>query len=345
MAGEVEHLAAEAPLVVVPSHELNEVIVKSETGLCIENAGVGIGDEVGGDDILVDILDNALHRAFGGCLDGGADLIVACTLFEAAGEVNDGDIGAGDAHGGAGQLAVELGDDLADSLGCAGGGGDDVAVNATTQAPILLGEAVNNFLSRGVGVYGGHETLNDAEVVINDFGEGSEAVGGARCVGNHLYVGSVAVKIDTANEHRGIVLGRTGQHDDLCACIDVSLGFLGGEESTGALEDILNAHLAPRQLCGVAVADDGNTLAVYGDGAVVGLDGAVKAAVHGVVLYGVGQLSGGLIGSVDRNDLDIVRDDSCSENETTDAAETIDCYFDHNLFLHYNIKRKNFLAI
>ena len=345
MAGEVEHLVREAPLVVVPSHELNEVVVQSEAGLCVENAGVGIGDEVSGDDILVDILDNALHGAFGCCLDGGADLIVACALFEAAGEVNDGDIGAGDTHRSAGQLAVELGDDLADSLGCAGGGGDDVAVNTTTEAPILLGEAVNDFLSCGVCVDGGHKTLDDAKVVVDDLGEGSQAVGGAGCVGNDLYVGSVAVKIDTADEHRGIVLGRAGQHDDLCACINVSLSLLGGEESAGALENILNTHLAPRQLCGVAVADDGNTLAVYDDGAVVRLDGAVEAAVHGVVLYGVGQLSGGLVGSVDRNDLDIVRDDSCSENETTDAAETIDCYFDHNLFLHYNSKRKNFLVI
>ena len=67
----------------------------------------------------------------------------------------------------------------------------------------------------------------------------------------------------------------------------MSLCFLGGEESAGAFEDILNAHLAPRQLGRIAVANDGNTLAVNDDGAVVRLDGAVKAAVHGVVLYGV----------------------------------------------------------
>ena len=207
-------------------------------------------------------------------------------------------------------------------------------MNAAAKTPIFLGEAVDDLLSCSVCVDGGHEAFDDAEVIVDDLGKGSEAVGGARCVGNDLYVGSVAVKIDAADEHRGIVLGRTGQNDDLCACIDVSLSLLGGEESAGALEDILNAHLAPGQLGGVAVADYGNTLAVYGDGAVVRLDGAVEAAVDGVVLYGVGQLSGGLVGSVDCDDLNIVRDDGCSENETTDTAKTIDCYFDHVQFLH-----------
>ena len=74
------------------------MLVQSKAGLCVKNAGVRIGDEVSGDDILIDILDNALHRALGSCLDGCADLIVACALFEAAGEVNDGYIGAGDTH-------------------------------------------------------------------------------------------------------------------------------------------------------------------------------------------------------------------------------------------------------
>ena len=64
MTGEVEHLVGEAPLVVVPGDELDEVIVQRDAGLGVEDGGVRIGAEVGGDDVLVDILQNTLHRAF-----------------------------------------------------------------------------------------------------------------------------------------------------------------------------------------------------------------------------------------------------------------------------------------
>ena len=61
MAGEVKHLVGEAPLIVVPSDELDEMIVEGDTGLCVKDGGVQIGAEVGGDDLIINILQNALH--------------------------------------------------------------------------------------------------------------------------------------------------------------------------------------------------------------------------------------------------------------------------------------------
>ena len=306
-----------------------------------------IGDEVGGNDLVLAVLDNTLHRAFACCLDRCADLVVACALLEAAGQVNDGNVSAGDTHGGTGQLALKLGDDLADSLCSAGAGGDDIAMNAAAETPVFLGEAVNDFLSCGVCMDGGHEAFDDAEVVVNDLSKRCKAVGGAGCIGNDLDVGSVLIEVYAADEHRGIVLGRAGQDDDLCACVKVSLCLLGGEECAGALENVLNAHLAPGQLCRVAVADDGDALAIYGYGIIVILNGSLEAAMHGVVLNGVRQLSRGLVGSIDGNDLDIVSDDAGSECQTADAAKTIDSNFDH--FLCSSIKlisaRKTLLAV
>ena len=334
VAGQVEHLAAEAPLVIVPCHELYEVVVKSKAGLCVENAGVRIGDEVGGYDLILAVLDNALHGALCRCLDCRADLVVARALLKAAGQVNDGHVAGGDTHGSAGQLALELGDDLADCLCGAGAGGDDVAVNTAAETPVLLAEAVNNFLSCGVGVNGGHETFDDTEVIVYDLCKRSKAVGGAGGVGDDLHVGGVLIEVYAADEHRGVVLGGTGENDDLCAGVEVCLCLLSGEESAGAFEDVLNAHLAPGQLRGVAVADYCDALAVYGDGVVVILDGAVEAAMYGVVLDGVCKLCGGLVRSVYCDDLDIVGNDARSERQTADASEAIDCNFDHFIFLH-----------
>lgn len=332
MTGQVEHLAAEAPLVIVPSHELDEVIVECKTGLCIKDAGVRIGDEVGGNDLFINILDNTLHGAFACSLDNCADLLVACALLEAAGQVNDGNISTGNTHGGSGQLALELRDNLADCFCSAGAGGDDIAVNTAAKTPILLGEAVNNFLSCSIGMDGGHEAFDYAEVVVEDLCKRCKAVGGAGCVGNDLYVGSVLIKVYTADEHRSIVLGGAGENDYLSACIKVSLCLLGGEECAGALENILNAHCAPGKLCGIAVADYCNALAVYGDGIIVVLNGSLETAVYGVVLNGVCQLCRALIGSIDGNDLDIVSDDAGSECQTANAAKTIDSNFNHIVY-------------
>ena len=341
MAGEVKHLVGEAPLIVVPSDELDEMIVEGDTGLCVEDGGVQIGAEVGGDDLIINILQNALHRAFGSCLHSGLDIVHGGCLLEADGQVNDGDIGSGNAHGHTGELAVELRDDLADCLCSAGGSGDDVVVDGACAAQILLlGEAVNDGLGSGGSVNGGHEAFDDAEVVIDDLCHRSKAVGGAGSVGDELHILGVLVEVDAADEHRGIVLCGAGHDDDLCAGIDVSLCLFLGQVNAGALENVVNTQLAPGNEGSVTVGLIGENLddlAVNGNGAVLVIadDFAVEAAVNGIVLYAVSDVGSGMAGSVDGDDFDVIRLDGCSESERADAAETIDTNFDHCNILHF----------
>lgn len=82
------------------------------------------------------------------------------------------------------QLAVQSRDDLADSLGRASRGGDDVPADGSATTPVLAGGTVDGLLGGGRGVHGGHERLDDAELVVDDLGEGGEAVGRARGVGD-----------------------------------------------------------------------------------------------------------------------------------------------------------------
>ncbi len=341
MTGEVEHLVGEAPLVVVPGDQLDEVAVQGDAGLGVENGGVGIGAEVGGNDLLVHVLQNALHRALGGGLDGGADLVIGGGLLETDGQVHDGHVGSGDTHRHAGELAVQGRDDLADGLGSAGAGGDDVVVNGTGAAQILLlREAVHDGLGGGGGVHGGHQTLNNTEVVVDDLGDGRQAVGGAGGVGHELHVGGVLVQVDAADEHRGVVLRGAGHHDDLRAGVDVSLRLGLVEVNAGALQNVLHAELAPGDEGGVAVGLVGENLddlAVDGNGAVlvVADDLAIEAAVYGVVLHAVGDVRSGMAGSVDGDNLDVVRLDRGAEREGADAAETIDTNFDHVFILQF----------
>ena len=99
------------------------------------------------------------------------------------------------------ELAVERGDDLADSLGSTSGRGDDVVGDRTTTTPVLGGGTIDGLLGGSVGVDGGHETLNETPVVVDDLGERSQAVGGARSVGDDGVFALVGLVVDTHDEH------------------------------------------------------------------------------------------------------------------------------------------------
>ena len=112
----------------------------------------------------------------------------------------------------------------------------------------------------------------------------------------------------------------------------MGLGSFLGEELAGALQNVLYAQFAPGQEGRITGIQDFGSLAVDGEGLclVVKSDGAVELAVDGVVLDGVGQLTCGLAGSVDGDDLDVIRLDGGSESQGADTAEAIDANFDHS---------------
>jgi len=67
-------------------------------------------------------------------------------------------------------------------------------------------------------VHGGHQALDDAEVVVDNLGNGSQAVGGATGVGDNVVAGIVLLVVDAHHIHGGI--SRGSGDDDL-------LGTLG----------------------------------------------------------------------------------------------------------------------
>ena len=84
-----------------------------------------------------------------------------------------------------------------------------------------MGRTVDGLLGGGGGVDGGHETLDDTKLVVDDLGERGQAVGCAGSVGDDGVLGIVRLQVDTANEHWGIS-GRSGDDDLLGAALQVS---------------------------------------------------------------------------------------------------------------------------
>jgi len=80
-------------------------------------------------------------------------------------------------------------------------------------------------------VYGRHQTLDDAELVVDNLGDGREAVCRARGVGDDVDVRRVFVFVDTQHEH-GCVGGGSRDDNLLRTALEMRRGlFFGGEDT------------------------------------------------------------------------------------------------------------------
>lgn len=241
---------------------------------------------------LIKVWRLTLEGAVGSLLDSGLDVVVGGALLQTGSQVDNGDVGSRHTHGHASQLAVKSGDDLADSLGSAGAARDDVLGSSAATTPVLGGGAVDSLLSSSVGVNGGHKTLDDGELVVENLGERSQAVGGARGVGDDIGTAVVGLLVDTHHIHGRI--GGGGRDDNLLgASSQMSLGLIDGGENTGRLDDVLSAGLPPGDVGGIPLLVELDGLAVHNEAAAILGDVTLENAVGGVVLQHVGLSRGG----------------------------------------------------
>mmetsp|Transcript_13739 Transcript_13739/g.32077 ORF Transcript_13739/g.32077 Transcript_13739/m.32077 type:complete len:391 (-) Transcript_13739:17-1189(-) len=320
---EVDDAVGVAPLVVVPADDLDEVRVEHDARARVEDARLLLGLHVGRHERLVSVAEEALLRASGVLLDESADVLVGGGLGEAGGEVDNRHVGGRHAEGHAGELALELRDDLGHRLGGAGRRRDDVGRRGAAATPVLLRGAVNDLLGGGHGVDGGHEGLLDAELVVDGLDGRREAVGGARGARDRLPGGVVLILVDAHDDSRGVILGRGREDDLLGARLKVRLDRLAGEEGAGRLADVEVAVLGERDLRRVAGVREGDLRAINDERVTVNLDGAIEAAVDGVVLELVGHVLS-IVAAVDELQVSVRVLDHDAGDEAADAAEALD---------------------
>ncbi len=183
-------------------------------------------------------------------------------------------------------------------------------------------------------MYGGHQTLDNAELIVDNLGKGSKAVGGAGSVGNDHHVLGVLFKVYAAYEGGGLlILCGSGDNYLLRAALQMRGGTLGGAEYAGRLYNILGAAGSPFDVGGVSLRKYGDILAVYNEFAVFGLHIALKLAMDGVVLHHINHVVEVDKRVVDAHYLeDVGLCNRSTENKTSDAAKTIDTYFDCHSF-------------
>jgi len=331
-ASHFEDLIGVAPFVVVPGADFDEGRVELDTSLDVEDGGTGIVAEVGGDDGIFCVTENALEFAFGGFFHSSADFFIAGRLFEFAGQVDERDVRGRDADGHAGELAVELGENLADCLGSAGGGRNHVFEDTAAASPVLLGRTVNGLLGGGGSMDCGHEAALDTELVIEDLGNRGKAVGGAGSVGDNLLTG-IGHVVDTVDEHRGGILGRSGHDNFLGTSLQVSRGQFFGQEEAGGFDNDVDIECAPSDGGGIFFSEDLNLLAVNDHEVAIDLDVMIEDTMDRVILEHVCQIIR-VQKVVDSDDFDVIREvfDGSTENHATNSSESVDTDFNSHFF-------------
>src|SRR5581483_1813961 len=335
---QVDEAVAVTPLVVVPRDDLGLVVDHlGQTG--VEDRAVRVGDDVAGDDRRVVVLEDALHPALGGRLERSVDVFDAGRLAQIGGQV--GDRAGGNRHPQrvAVELALQLGQHQTDRLRGARRRRHDVQCGGTGPAQVLV-RAVLQVLVLRVGVDRGHQALDDAELVVQDFGKWPKAIRGARSIADDVLAAVVLVIVHTENDRDVLVGGGRGDDDLLCAGLQMALRLVGLGEYAGGFDDDVDAEVAPREGGRPFLDFEGLDLVGADDDGVVTFEADVlgQAAEDRVELEQMGQRR--VIGEVvDGDHLDVgatalrLLRFQCPVEIASDAAEAVDAHPDCHLFL------------
>ena len=192
--------------------------------------------------------------------------------------------------------------------------------------PKVLVRRVEQLLVGGVGVHRGQHAVADAERLVEHLGDGRQAVGRARRVGDDVVALRVVVGLEVDPQRDGEVglLGRRGDDHLLRARLEV-LGRSGAvAEQPGGLDDDLGADVAPWQRSGIRLGEDRDLPVVDADGAVEHLDLARERPVDRIVAQQVREHLD-VHHVVDADPLDVgALLVSRSERRAADAAESVD---------------------
>ena len=301
--GELHEAVGEAPLVVVPTEDLDLAVNHLSQGR-IEDRGVRVANDVVGDDRRLGVLQVSGQRpVIGSLAEGRVDVLDRCRTGGDHGEVGDRADRDRHPHGSASQTPIELGNDQADGPGGPRGGGNDGGGGSTRPTQVLVGRIVKPLVP-GVGVDRRHETALDPEGVVEDPGERGQGVRGARSVGEHVGGGDIQLTVvDPQDEGGDVTLGWCGDDDLLGATLKVLGGLVPVNEEPGGLDDDVGPDLTPGDLGRVRLGEDPD--GPTGDLEILAVDGdSVEVASHRVPLQEsrqrvrVGQV-------VDGNDLDV----------------------------------------
>src|ERR1700676_3461976 len=329
---QVTHTAGVAPLVVVPGQHFYAFVANHFGVTGVDNGRVGVSFEVGGNEFFFGIGEDALERAFRGRFERGVDGIFCGGFVDEDGEVHNADVWRGNAHGVAVEFTFEFGNDQMQGFGGAGGTGNHVNGRCACSAKVLVRQG-QKFLIVGVGMDGGHGAAVNAESVVENFGDRSEAVCGAGSVGDDVVLaGIVGFVVDAENESGiGLVSGR-GNDDFFHGAANVLGGFGTFGEKAGGFDHDIGADTGPIDLRRIFDFENLEGTAVHGDG-IFGVGNFVGKIPEDGIVFEQMREGGGVRDVIHGYELNILVIQSGADDVATDTAKAVDTYFNGHYFL------------
>ncbi len=202
---------------------------------------------------------------------------------------------------------------------------------------------VGQHLIVGIRMNGGHQTVDNTDLVVQRLDQWSQAVGGARCIRDHGVGRLQHILVDAEYDGRvDILAARCGDDHLLGAALDVrGRFFLGGEEA-GAFEHDVDLQFAPWDLRRITLCEHLDLVAIDDHEFAIDFDRARELAVRGVVAGQV-RVRLRIAEIVDGNDLDVIFLAAfvvSAQDVTADAAIAVDCNTDsHGFLLETKIRR------
>ena len=192
-------------------------------------------NEVGGNNFIGGVEEDALEISLRSFLHGLADFFVGSVFGGADGEIDDTDGGRGNAEGHPREFALDFRANEADGFGGTGGGRDNVNRGGSSTFPIFTGWTIDRFLSGGVTVDGGHESFFHSKTLFKEnVHEWGETVGGAGCIGDDVVFRVVVLEVIDAHDDGDVLAFRRGGDDYLgAACGEMALSFICFSEEAG----------------------------------------------------------------------------------------------------------------
>ena len=249
MESQIDETVRVSPFIVVPRNDLVEMFIQTNAGRRIDNGTALVMTKVLRHEGQIGVAQNALHGTFRSLFQGGIHLFKGGWFVNADRQVDHGHIGGGDTDRHARQFAIQFRQDLAHRLGGTGRGGNHIGHGRSSATPILatLGGSIHDQLRGCTGMNGRHEAFDNAKFFVNHLGQGSEAIGGTRGIGQDRFSGILSV-IDTHDKH-GSILAGSRNNDTLGAALEMSRGLFNGGKDTGRFANCVGTRLTPRNVC------------------------------------------------------------------------------------------------
>nr|KAF6387325.1 hypothetical protein mMyoMyo1_007834 [Myotis myotis] len=182
----------------------------------------------------------------------------------------------------------------------------------------------------GDGMDCGHESLHDAKVVMDDLGQGSQAVGSAGGIADNLEGVVILVMVHTHHKHGGIHR-RDRDDDPLGSALHVSPSLLRGSEDTRGLHNILSTSITPLDVGGILLLEDGDGLSIDDKCPVLSLDCAFELAMSRILLEHVDHVVEVNEGVIDGDNIHFARVQSCPGDQAPNAAKSVHSNLHHRV--------------